>query len=32
MDAVLTIQTLAAGNPTEDALADWITANSVAVR
>ena len=32
MDAVMAIQALAAGDLTEDALADWITANSVAVR
>ena len=32
MNSVLTIQALAAGELTEDALANWITANSVAVR
>jgi len=32
MDAVMAIQALAAGDLTEDAMADWITANSVAVR
>ena len=32
MDAVLTIQALAAGDLTEDALADWIAANSVSTR
>jgi death-on-curing protein len=32
MDAVLTIQALAAGDLTEEALADWIEANASAVR
>lgn len=32
MDAVLTIQALAAGELTEDTLADWIAANSVSTR
>jgi death on curing protein len=32
MDAVLTIQALAAGDLTEDALAEWIAAHSVSTR
>jgi death-on-curing protein len=32
MDAALTIQALAAGDLTEDALAEWITANSAPTR
>jgi death-on-curing protein len=32
MDAVLAIQALAAGDLTEDALADWIAAHSVSTR
>ena len=32
MEAVLTIQALAAGELSEDALADWIAANSISTR
>jgi death-on-curing protein len=32
MDAVATIQALAAGEPTEDELADWIAAHSASLR